>query len=95
MLLESSIVQSECATGNMQSRWILSQDTGYRIHDTRYRIHDTGYVIQDTGYKIQDTRYRIRDRGYKIHYFPMSEGTIMFPRVVTYNLYHILILCHY
>ena len=74
MLLESSIVQSECATGNMQSRWILSQDTGYRI---------------------QDTGYRIRDTGYKIHYFPMSEGTIMFPRVVTYNLYHILILCHY
>ena len=43
-----SIVQSECATGNMQSRWILSQDTGYRIHDTGYMIQDTGYVIQDT-----------------------------------------------
>ena len=51
--------------------------------------------IQDTGYMIHDTRYRIRDTGYKIHSFPMCEGTIMFPRVVTYNLYHIPILCHY
>ena len=35
--------------------------------------------------RIQDTCYRIQDTGNKIHYFPMSEGTIMFPRVVTYN----------
>ena len=55
------IAQSECATGNMQSRWILSHNTGYMVQDTGYMIHDTGYMIQDTGYVIQDTRYRIQD----------------------------------